>query len=110
MPLRFLHLLTALWLSAGLTGCSRSPSYTPPPENGLAGSNEAAVKSQLGQPSHEFAGHYGNPPLDFTEKFTGEVKPSVFTKPGGEVYVSFEKRNGTWIAICNSWLPKGAAF
>ena len=110
MPLRFLHLLVAFCLSAGLTGCSGSQSYAPPPENGLAGSAEAAVKSKLGQPNNEFSGHYGNPPLDFTKKFTGEVKTSVFSKPGGDVYVSFEKRNGTWVAICNSWLPKGAAF
>src|SRR5262245_44671793 len=93
MPQRFLHILVAFWLSAGLTGCSGALSYSPPPENGLAGNTEAAVKSQMGQAKNEFSGHYGNPPLDFTKKFTGEVKTSVFSEPGGDVYVSFEKRN-----------------
>jgi hypothetical protein len=76
----------------------------------LTGRTEAAVRSDLGMPHREFSGHYGNPPADFTSKLSGDVKTCVFKKPGGQMYVSFENRHGTWIVICNSWLPGGAAF
>ena len=88
-----------------VVGCHAHPA-----ENVLVGKSETAVRKQWGQPHHEFPGHYGAPPLSFTEKFTGEVKTSVFQVSGGEIYVSFEKQNGVWVVICNSWLKKGAAF
>src|SRR5438477_12309471 len=81
-----------------------------PSENALVGQTEAAVRARYGQPKHEFAGHYGLPPLAWTQQFKGEVKSGVFRRLGGEVYVTFEKRNGQWIVISNSYLPRGAAF
>ena len=90
-----------------LAGCG---SPVQKPENGYANKAEAVVRSELGEPQHQFTGHYGNPPLFFTQKFTGEIKTLVFKKPGGEYYVSFEKRPAGWISIGSSWLPDGAAF
>lgn len=42
----------------------------------------------------DFSGRFGAPPLDFTRKFTGEVKTLVFGAADSETYVSFEKRGG----------------
>jgi len=103
MTRQSLYLRTVLLLSLG--GC-----YTPPVENSLAGNSETTVRQELVQPHHEFAGHYGNPPLVFTQMFSAQIKTSVFQKSGGDVYVSFEKQKGVWVVICNSWLPKGAVF
>lgn len=66
--------------------------------------------AELGKPWREFPGHFGLPHLDWTKKFTGEIKTAVFKKPGGDVYVSFENRNSIWYVISYSWLPEGAAF
>lgn len=99
-PLRHLTLLLLL-----ISGCS-----TPPSEDNLVGKSEAAVRSEFGQPHRESKGHYGAPPTTFAQKFTDEIKTLVFQQPGGEIYVSFEKRGDTWVAICNSWLPEGSAF
>lgn len=104
MKQRSSKLLTLLLLLL-IPGC-----YSPPAENALTGKTEDAVRAQFGQPHHEFAGHYAAPPESFTQQFTGPIKTLVFAKPGGELYVSFERRNGSWIAICNSWLRSGAAF
>ena len=82
-----------------------------PAENVLVGSTETAVRDRYGQPKHEFAGHYGNPPPDWTQQFKGEVKSAVFGRlGGGEIYVTFEKRDDQWMVISNSYLPRGAAF
>jgi hypothetical protein len=105
MPCALLRLSTVLAACLLLAGC-----YSPPAENSLAGQSEASIRLTLGQPHNEFSGHYGLPSPAFTKEFVGEVKTSVFAKPGGELYVSFEKRNSVWIAICNSWLPKGSEF
>jgi len=108
MPLRKPPILLVL-IAVALAGCgSQVPRR--PPENTYVNKPEAVVRSELGEPHHEFAGHYGNPPLDFTKKFTGEIKTLVFKKSGGEYYVSFEKRPPGWVSICSSWLPDGAAF
>jgi hypothetical protein len=94
-----------------MAGCGSPPPAPPgPPENAYANQTEAAVRSILGIPDHEFAGHYGAPPLQFTQSFTGEIKTLVFKKPGGSHYVTFEKRANGWIGICSSWLPAGGAF
>ena len=66
--------------------------------------------SRYGRPKHEFAGHYGNPPLAWRQQFKGEVKSAVFGRLGGDLYVSFERRDGQWIVVSNSYLPRGAAF
>jgi hypothetical protein len=98
------HVLT-LALACLIAGC-----YSPPPNNSLVGKPEATVIAQLGKPWTQSPGHYGMPTPDWRKKFTGEIKTAKFKKPGGEIYISFEKRNGTWYAISNDWLPKGAAF
>src|SRR4051812_1803193 len=77
-----------------------------PGENALVGQTEAAVRGRYGQPSHEFAGHYGLPPLVWTQQFKGEVKSNVFGRLGGELYVTYEKRNGRWVVIANSYLRR----
>ena len=68
------------------------------------------MRSELGKPDREFAGHYGNPPVDFTQKFTGEIKTLVFKKDGYEHYVSFEKQPTGWVGICSSSVPEGSVF
>ena len=65
-------------------------------------------EANAGQPS--CPGHFGAPPLDWTKQFTGDIKTATFKKRGGEIYVSFEKRDGIWYVISNAWLPEGAAF
>ena len=106
MLIRPLHLL-ALLVVAALTGCGPPPRL---PENAYANKTEAAVRSELGQPDHEFAGHYGAPPLGFTQTFSGEIKTLVFKKEGYEHYVTFEKRPNGWISICSSSVPEGSVF
>ena|ERR1035437_4400628 len=91
-----------------MIGCSSLPSHLP--ENSYANKTEDAVRSELGEPHHWFAGPYGLPSMDFTKQFTGEIKTLVFKKPGGEYYVSFEKRPSGWVSICSSWIPDGAVF
>ena len=95
-----------LIVAVAIAGCSSLTS----PDNAYANKPEEAVRSTLGKPSVEFAGHYGNPPIDFRQKFTGEIKTLVFKRPGGEHYVSFEKRPAGWVSICSSWLPEGAVY
>jgi hypothetical protein len=106
MPIRLLELL-AILLVATLTGCGPPPRL---PENTYANKTEADVRFELGKPDHEFAGHYGAPPLDFTQKFSGEIKTLVFKKAGYEHYVTFEKRPTGWISICSSSVPEGSVF
>ena len=91
-----------------MIGCSSLASHLS--ENAFANETEAAVRSELGEPHHQFAGHYGLRSMDFTKQFTGEIKTLVFKKPGGEYYVSFEKRPSGWVSICSNWLPDGRAF
>jgi hypothetical protein len=92
-------------LSGVVAGC-----YSPPASGSLVGKPEATVVAELGKPWTESPGHYGLPPLEWTKKFTGEIKTAKFKKRGGEIYVSFEKRDGVWYVISNDWLPDGAAF
>ncbi|MDB5321595.1 MAG: hypothetical protein JWN40_3226 [Phycisphaerales bacterium] len=106
MPIRTLQLLVIL-LVATLTGCGPPPRL---PENTYANKTEAAVRSLLGKPDREFAGHFGAPPPDFTEKFSGEIKTLVFKKAGYEHYVTFEKRSTGWISICSQSVPEGSVF
>jgi hypothetical protein len=119
MPLRSLNILAVLAVAATPFGCESSapPPAAPPaattktaPADAYAGKTEVAVRATLGKPSREFAGHYGNPPTDFTDRFTGEVKTLVFKDSDGETYASFEKRGVGWVCICSSWLPHGSAF
>jgi hypothetical protein len=88
-----------------MSGC-RSPVQVEPYVN----ENEESVCSSLGKPNDHFPGHYGNPPLQFTKQFKGEIKTLIFKKPGGKYYISFEKRPAGWVCIGSSWLPDGAAF
>jgi hypothetical protein len=71
---------------------------------------ESAVQSQLGSPHGQFLGHYGNPDAAFTRRFSGAIKTCVYECAGGEEYVSFEQRQGNWVAISNNWLTKGGEF
>ena len=106
MPIRTLQLI-AIVLVARLTGCGPPP---PPPQNTYANKTEAAVRSQLGNPDREFAGHFGAPPDDFARKFSGEIKTLVFKKAGYEHYVTFEKRSAGWISIYSQSVPEGSVF
>jgi hypothetical protein len=81
-----------------------------PADNGLVSSTETAVRARYGEPTDEFAGHYGLPDAAWTQTIKGEVKSAVFWPLGGRLYVTFEKRNGKWIVICNSYLPWGGVF
>ena len=81
-----------------------------PADNALVGTTEVEVQNRYGRPKEEFVGHYGNPPLAWTHQFKGDVKSGVFRRLGGEIYVTFENRDGHWIVISNSYLPRGAAF
>ena len=107
MPLRPLQLLTILVVAA-FAGCGSPPPRLP--DNMYANKTEVTVRSELGQPDREFAGHYGNPSLDFTQKFTGEIKTLVFKKAGYEHYVTFERKPTGWTSICSSSVPEGSAF
>lgn len=99
------HFLLIVLLSLTGVGC-----YSPPASNSLVGNTEATVLTGLGKPSTEWLGHYGLPPLEWTRRFSGEVKSATFTKRGGKVYVTYENRDGMWYVIKNSWLRDGAAF
>jgi hypothetical protein len=92
-----------------MLGCHSRSAMTPV-DGALVGLAETVVRSQLGQPRQEFAGHYGNPTAASTRPFTGQIKTSVFPIAGGDEYVSFELRQGVWVAIFNNWLPKSAEF
>ena len=93
--------------AVGLVGCAR-PERSMARENSYAAMTEKSVRAMLGEPSEQFAGHYGLPPMKFRKQFNGEIKTLVFEKPGGAYYVSFEKRPAGWVSICSSWLPAGA--
>lgn len=84
--------------------------YSPPASDALVGKIEAVVVAELGKPWTESPGHYGLPSTNWTKQFSGEIKTAKFKKRGGEEYVTFEKRNGVWYVISNSWLPEGGAF
>jgi hypothetical protein len=99
-----LHLLLTLVLVL-VAGC-----YSPPAANSLVGKPEATVLAELGKPWTEEPGHFAAPPIDWTKQFTGDIKTATFRKRGGELYISFEKRDGIWYVITNAWLPEGAAF
>lgn len=81
-----------------------------PADGGLVGMTETNVHSRLGQPRLGFAGHYGLVSRQFADKFPGKIKTSVFRIPGGDEYVSFERRQDTWIVISNTWLQAGGVF
>ncbi|MCE9547249.1 MAG: hypothetical protein K8T25_17395 [Planctomycetia bacterium] len=81
-----------------------------PDENALVGRTDAEVIARYGQPVSQSAGHYGLVSVVWTQKFKGPIKSGVFWRLRGEIYVSFEQRNGQWIVISNSYLPSGAQF
>lgn len=81
-----------------------------PGDNALVGQTEAQVRARYGQPKYEGPGHYGMPTLAWTQQFKGEVKSEVFGRLGGSIYVTFEKRDGQWVVISNSYLPRGGVF
>jgi hypothetical protein len=89
---------------------SLQPVTSTSPRNELVGLTEPAVRSRLGEPRSEFAGHYGLPPKSFVDKFSRQIKTSVFRTATGDEYVSFEKRQDSWVVICNQSVPAGAAF
>lgn len=91
---------------AAYVGCAEIQ----PAENALVGMNMDAVAASYGQPLHTFDGHYGLPEFSWTQQFQGEVQTCVYARVSGEIYVSYERRGGDWIAICNSYLPRGAVF
>jgi hypothetical protein len=101
-------LLVALIASVAIVFLVRASMW--PADDGLVGSTETAVRSRYGEPTYEFAGHYGHATQAWAQQFKGEVKSGAFWRLGGHVYVTFEKRNGQWIVISNSYLPRGAAF
>lgn len=78
-------------------------------ENAFVGRTEASVLAELGNPTDSSSGHYGAPSATFTERF-GTVKTLRFVRSGGALYVTFEDRDGRWMAICSSWLPEGSMF
>lgn len=100
--------ITLIIIAILLSSCDRRLSHLD--DNEYLGMAEATVRADLGQVGHEFDGHYGNPPTDFTDRFVGPIKTLVFERPDGSRYVSFEERAGKWICISSSWLPMGAAF
>jgi hypothetical protein len=113
MPRLALLPLAILSLALLIPGCHSRSVATPlaaPADGTLAGLAENTVRSQLGQPRLEFAGHYGLPNAASTRPYTGQIKTSVFAVSGGDEYVSFEKRQGVWVAVFNNWLPKGGVF
>ena len=99
-----------LYLIAALLSLMAGCSPSRPPPNTYLNRTEAEVRSELGEPERDFPGHYGNPPMQFKDQFKGEVRTLVFKKPGGQYYVSFEKRSDGSICICSNWLPDGWAF
>jgi hypothetical protein len=105
---RTLVVLIAIVGSIAIVFLFRASTW--PAENALVGSTETAVHARYGEPKQEFAGHYGLPRLGWTQQFTGDVKSAVFGRIGGDAYVTFDKRNGQWIVISNSYLRRGAAF
>lgn len=99
----FVILFVVVWF----VGCDSAKRL---PDNAYLNKTEFQVCSLLGQPESEFAGHYGNPPLTFTQKFHGEVKTLVFRSRAYDDYVTFEKQPIGWLVIRSSCVSKGTVF
>src|SRR5215469_13530959 len=75
----------------------------------LVGQSLATVVNKLGQPEDEWNGHYGLPGASFVELHP-IAKTLLFPQRGGKLYVSFEPKGSTWVAIDCSYLPDGALY
>jgi hypothetical protein len=105
-------ILTAL-AAVGL--CALSVWWLAPPlkhhpyAGKYAGKTRAEIIEALGEPTEEWEGHYGNPPVSYVRQYS-PAKTCVFARSDGSLYVSFHQVNGDWICFSSTWLPKGAAF
>jgi hypothetical protein len=81
-----------------------------PSENALVGWTEAEVMARYGEPLHEFAGHYGLPDAAWTQRFKRPIKSAIYWRLRGEIYVTFENRNGQWIVVAHLYLPRGVVL
>jgi hypothetical protein len=79
-------------------------------ENYWVGRSAEEVIGAMREPDREFAGHYGAPPLDFTNNFAGEIRTLFFQRLLYETYASFEKRPAGWICIGSSKVLRGTVF
>ena len=75
----------------------------------FVGCSRAEVVKRMGLPAHEVENHFGNPPASYI-KLHPVVKILVYSQPGGELYVSFERRGSKWLAFECSFLPAGAVW
>jgi hypothetical protein len=73
------------------------------------GQTRAAILTRLGPPTHEWNGHYGNPPLGYVDAHSPAIS-MIYERPFGRLYLSFEQVDGEWICFSSSWLEPGAAF
>lgn len=81
-----------------------------PAANALVGQTEMQIRHRYGEPSRDFSGHFGAPPENWTKQFAGEIRSLVFDQANGQLYITFEHRNGQWIVISNDYLRRGSAF
>lgn len=95
-----------LLISIAISACY---FYIPPRDNAFVGSTKQQIVQKLGNPTTQFAGHYGNPPSAWADQHPNCVT-LVYQKPDGTLYVTIESKNGDWIGLCSQWLPKGGAF
>src|SRR5262245_38438579 len=59
------------------------------------GQTREEVLERLGDPSHEWSGHYGKPPLEYARAHDPALSMTYVRRSGG-LYLCFEKAGGRW--------------
>ncbi len=75
----------------------------------LVGHLRSHILQRFGPPSHQCAGHYGNPPFEYRRRFWGAVT-WTYDRPPGTLYISFVPQGEDWVCFSSDWLPRGVVF
>jgi hypothetical protein len=73
------------------------------------GQTKASIVAQYGQPTCQWAGHYGQPPEDYVKQHDPAVS-CTYTRATGALYISFEQKGGQWVCFSSHWVPNGIAL
>jgi hypothetical protein len=73
------------------------------------GHTQASIIERFGLPSLRWEGHYGMPPLSYSERYPDAVT-MTYRRPTGTLYLSFCLEKGEWVCFSSAWMPTGCVF
>jgi hypothetical protein len=80
-----------------------------PTSGQFVGHPESSILQRFGPPTHQWQGHYGNPPVKYRRAYSDAITV-VYERPTGILYLSFCKEGSRLVCFSSDWLPAGWAF